>query len=55
MIKQVDLIITPRWIFSAIDSVVLEKTSIVVHKGNILELIPNDIIEQKYAAKASFN
>ena len=55
MIKQVDLIITPRWIFSAIDSVVLEKTSIVVDKGNILELIPNEIIEQKYAAKASFN
>ncbi len=55
MIKQVDLIITPRWIFSAIDSVVLEKTSIVVDNGNILELIPNEIIEQKYAAKASFN
>jgi len=55
MIKQVDLVITPRWIFSAIDSVVLEKTSIVVDKGNILELIPNEIIKQKYAAKASFN
>jgi 5-methylthioadenosine/S-adenosylhomocysteine deaminase len=48
---QVDTIINARWIIPVEpDEVILEHHALVIHEGNILDILPQQQAQQKYQA-----
>lgn len=51
MSKNVDLIISPKWIFTGVGSGVIENSSLVIDGNLIIEILDNTVANEKYLAQ----